>query len=54
MTGMSKQTRNAMLLLGIFVFSFALYAGAESGSSATLTVLLACVTALMLLTVRFG
>ena len=54
MSRISKQVRNTILLLGIFAVSFTLYAGAESGSAAVMTILLGCLAALMAATTRFG
>jgi hypothetical protein len=54
MNRISKQTRIAVLLLGMFIFSFALYAGAESGSTAAMTVLLGALATFMVATILNG
>lgn len=54
MSRISKQTRTATLLLGMFAFSLALYAGAESGSSAAMVVLLGALATFMVATILNG
>lgn len=54
MSRISKQTRTAVLILGMLVFSFALYAGAESGSSAAMAVLLGALATFMVATILYG
>lgn len=54
MTGLSIRTQRIIVLLAIFVASFALYVAAEGDSKNAEIVLLAILAALMAVTIRIG
>lgn len=54
MRTISTRSKRIVLLLGLFAASFGLYAAAESGTQAVEIVLLAALSALMLVAVWLG
>lgn len=54
MTRLSMRTRRVIVLVGVFVVSFALYFAAESGLKSVEIALLTLLVALMAVTIRVG
>lgn len=54
MSRFSARSKRAFILLGLLVISFALYAGAEAGSSGLMMALLVALVAFMVLTIIVG